>query len=132
MLLAMHAQQVERYGGTHGILDRNVVLSALARPINKWHYDETSDLPGLAAAYLYGFGASQGFQDGNKRTALACTLVFLALNGVALHVPGAELYALTMGVATRQLGEDTVASYLRSRLAAPAAPDTPELPDARR
>jgi hypothetical protein len=25
-LLAIHAQQVERYGGAHGVLDKNVVL----------------------------------------------------------------------------------------------------------
>ena len=34
MLLALHAQQIERFGGAHGIIDQNVVLSALARPRN--------------------------------------------------------------------------------------------------
>ena len=115
-LLAIHAQQIERYGGAHGVLDKNVVLSALSRAMHRWTYDPSADLPDLAAAYLVGFARSQGFKDGNKRTGLACALVFLALNGAALHVPGPELYALTMAVATGQADDATVAAYIRSRL----------------
>jgi death-on-curing protein len=118
-LLAIHAQQVERYGGRHGILDENVVLSALARPINRWSYDPNADLADLAAAYLFGFARSQGFSDGNKRTGLACALVFLALNGAPLHVPAAELYALTMAVANNQADDVALAGYFRDRLKSP-------------
>ena len=116
ILLNLHAQQIERYGGAHGILDQNVVLSALARPINRWGYDADADLADLAAAYLVGFARAQGFADGNKRTGLACALVFLAINGAALHVPGKELYDLTMAVATNQADDASVASYFRARL----------------
>ena len=115
-LLAIHAQQIERYGGAHGILDENVVLSALARPINRWSYDSNSDLADLAAAYLVGFARSQGFSDGNKRAGLACALVFLALNRAPLRVPPAELFALTMAVANNQADETAVAAYFRDRL----------------
>ena len=119
-LLAIHAQQIERYGGPHGILDENVVLSALARPVNRWSYDPAADLADLAAAYLVGFARSQGFRDGNKRTGLACALVFLALNGAPLHVPPAEVFALTMAVANNQADDTAVAAYLRDRLRSPA------------
>ena len=115
-LLAIHAQQVERFGGAHGVLDQNVVLSALARPRQRWSYDQSADLADLAAAYLVGFARSQGFNDGNKRTGLACALVFLALNDAPLHVDGAELYAITMRVATNQAGDTEIAAYLRERL----------------
>lgn len=115
-LLALHAQQVERFGGAHGVLDQNVVLSASARPQQRWSYDESADLADCAAAYLLGFARSQGFNDGNKRTGLACALVFLALNGATLHVNGAELYAMTMKVAINQAGDTEVAAYVRERL----------------
>ena len=115
-LLAIHAQQIERFGGAHGVLDQNVVLSTLARPQQRWHYDESADLADCAAAYLVGFARSQGFNDGNKRTGLACALVFLALNGAALHVNGAELYVMTMTAATNQAGDPDVAAFLRERL----------------
>ena len=118
MLAAIHAQQIERYGGAHGIVDRGVVQSALARPINRWHYDPQADLPDLAAAYLVGFTRSQGFLDGNKRTGLATALVFLSINDAPLHVPGVDLYALTMAIAQGK-ADDTVASrYLRQHFSA--------------
>lgn len=115
-LLAIHAQQIERYGGSHGMLDKNVVLSALARPRNRWAYDSTADLADLAAAYLVGFARSQGFNDGNKRTGLACALVFLALNGHPLHAPPSDLYALTMAVATNKADDGVVAAFIREHL----------------
>jgi death on curing protein len=118
MLLAIHARQVERYGGSHGILDENVAHSALARAENRWAYDEACDLADLASAYLVGFARTQGFNDGNKRTALACSLVFLRLNGYAVHVPGAEIYALTMKVALGEIGDDVVAAWFREKLEA--------------
>jgi death-on-curing protein len=115
-LLAIHAQQIERYGGTHGVLDENVVLSALNRPRHRWSYDPDADLSDLAAAYLVGFARSRGFNDGNKRTGLACALVFLAVNSSRLHVPPEELYALAMAAATGQADDRVVAAFLRDRL----------------
>ncbi len=115
-LMIVHAQQIERYGGAHGIIDRNVVPSTLARPIQRWTYDESADLSDFAAAYLVGFARAQAFRDGNKRTALACSLVFLSLNGGSLHVPPAELYALTMSVANGTADDAKVAAYIRERL----------------
>jgi len=115
-LLAIHAQQIERFGGAHGVLDQHVVLSVLACPQHRWSDDESAGLADFAAGYLVGFARSQGFNDGNKRTGLACALVFLAHNDAALHVNGAELYAIIMRVATNQAGDDDVAAYLRERL----------------
>ena len=115
-LLAIHAQQIERFGGAHGIIDANVVLSSLARPMNRWAYDPDSDFGELAAAYLMGFARSQGFRDGNKRTGLACALVFLAINGLAVHVPPAELISLTMAAATGKADDEAVSSYLRGKI----------------
>lgn len=118
MLLAIHARQIERYGGAHGILDPNVVRSTLARPIHRWAYDDDADLADLAASYLVGVARSQGFRDGNKRTGLASALVFLRLNGSSLHVPGKELYALTMQIATGEADDEIAAAYVRSRIEA--------------
>ena len=115
-LLAIHAQQVERYGGLHGVRDNNVVLSALARPEHRRTYDRSADLTDLAAAYVVGFATTQGFNDGNKRTGLACALVFLSINGANLHVPPVELIALTMAVANGKEDETKAGSYFRKQL----------------
>lgn len=114
-LFVIHAQQVERYGGSHGVLDNNVVLAALLRPINRWAYEESVDFADLAAFYLVAFAGTQGFNDGNKRTGLACALVFLGLNSVSFEADAKELYELTLRVATHQIGDNDVAIWFRQR-----------------
>jgi death on curing protein len=117
MLFAIHAQQIERYGGAHGVLDPGVVLSALSRAINKWGYEPGSDFADLAAMYLVGFAGFQGFNDGNKRTGLACALVFFAINDIP--VDGLEpdsLLEVTLKVATGKIAGEGVAQYFRAQL----------------
>jgi death-on-curing protein len=87
----------------------------LARPLNKWHY-ERADWGMLAAAYLCGFGQKQGFVDGNKRSGLISALTFLQAHGVTVDVPLEELYALTLLVARKEIGEEAVASWFRQRV----------------
>ncbi len=118
-LQLLHEQQLERFGGRPGILDQGVVESALHSPRNRYFYGEGEvDLADLAAAYLYGFAQSQGFADGNKRTAVAAMLVFLAINGHPLHVPGVELYRVAMAVADEKIrmNEEAVAAWLREHI----------------
>lgn len=118
-LFVIHAQQVERYGGSHGVLDKNVVPAALRRPINRWAYEEavaSVDFADLAAFYLVAFAGTQGFNDGNKRTGLACALVFLGLNSVSFEADAKELYELTLRVATHQIGDNDVAIWFRQRI----------------
>lgn len=115
--MLLHAEQVERFGGRHGVIDQNVVESSLARPKNRYFYGgEGVDLSDLAAAYLCGFAQSQGFMDGNKRIGVAAALVFLTIDGSPLHVPGTDLYTLAMDVANNRVREDVVADWLRARL----------------
>ncbi len=116
-LFAMHAQQIERYGGLHGVLDPNVVHSALARAITKWAYDDNCDMADLAAMYLVGFAGSQGFNDGNKRTGVACALVFLAINGISVDsVDPLLLEKLTFEVANNQAIAEDVAGFFRCQI----------------
>ena len=115
-LRILHAQQLERFGGMGGLLDENVVESALARPRNLYAYREDVDLADLGASYLCGLAQKQSFADGNKRTAVAAMLVFLHINGKPLHVPPPELYRIAMDVAMSRLAEEEVAAYLRKNL----------------
>ncbi|MDZ7630282.1 MAG: type II toxin-antitoxin system death-on-curing family toxin [Gemmatimonadaceae bacterium] len=115
-VLAIHAQQIERFGGAHGVRDPHLVLSGLARPTQRWFDDASADLADRAAVYLVGLSQAHGFVDGNKRTGLACALVFLAINDAALHVDGAELYALTMRVAMNQADVSDASAHVRAHL----------------
>ena len=77
-ILAIHADQIERYGGGEGIRDPGLLEAALFRP-------QTGYYPTLideAAALWESLSQSHPFVDGNKRTAFAATYVFLAINGL--------------------------------------------------
>ena len=114
-VIGIHAQQVERFGGTQGVLHPGAVESAVAKPRNRLHYG-SADLADLAAACMVGLTSSHGFVDGNKRAGAATMLVFLKINGRRLHVPQPELYALAMDVANGRLDEERVAAWIRARL----------------
>lgn len=65
----------------------------------------------MAAAYLYGICRNHPFIDGNKRTALACAIAFLGLNGVKLRADEEDLYDLVIGVAEGRVTKEDVAVF---------------------
>ncbi len=115
---ALHAEQIDLFGGEAGVLNPGSLEAALARPQNAFLYERTTDLPGLAAIYLVGLVRAHAFVDGNKRVGLAAGLVFLKLNRRPLHVPPVDLYALTMRVAMGRATEARVTAWLRRRIGA--------------
>jgi death-on-curing protein len=115
---ALHAEQIELFGGEAGLVNPGSLQAALARPQHAFLDGRTTDLAGLAAIYLAGLVRTHAFVDGNKRVGLAAALVFLALNGSPLHVPPVDLYDVTMRVAMGRAPEAWVAAWLRKRTAA--------------
>jgi death on curing protein len=112
-----HRQGLEEFGGSDGAIDASVIESAAAQPQARMFGQYLHvDVAHMAAAYLYHFAASQGFIDGNKRTAVICTIAFLTINGYDLDATPDELYDLTMRVANGQAGKADVADWMRDRL----------------
>jgi death-on-curing protein len=91
-VVAIHADQIDRYGGDAGLGDRGLLDSAVHAAQNVAAYVEDCDLCDLAAAYTFHLAENQPFVDGNKRAALASALVFLHQNGVELDDPRDFLY----------------------------------------
>lgn len=88
-VLAMHEDQVNRYGGLHGVRDAGLLESALYRPQTGYY----TNLIDEAAALWESLSQNHPFIDGNKRTAFAATYSFLAINGVELTTDAREVYA---------------------------------------
>jgi death-on-curing protein len=70
----------------------------------------------LAAAYAYGIARNHPFVDGNKRTALIVTRLFLLLNGVNLIATQEEKYSTSLALAAGELSEDALADWVRAHL----------------
>jgi death-on-curing protein len=113
----IHADQLARYGGADGYVDRNVVESAVASP--RWVYRgefENTDIADLAAVYLFKLATTQGFRDGNKRTALVSATTFLNINGFDLDATADDVYRLTIAVAKGSVSKDSAADWIRDKL----------------
>jgi death-on-curing protein len=112
---AVHEYQLAEHGGLDGERDAGLVESALARPLNLAAYGDP-DAADLAAAYAYGLAKNHGFADGNKRTAWVAARLFLADNGYALQVNGAEAVQMVEALAAGTMDESAVAEWFRARI----------------
>lgn len=110
---AVHLDQIREHGGLAGVRDENALEAALARPQQEWHYEPTSDLPTLAAAYGFGLSRSHPYRDGNKRVSFVVMDVFLRLNGCAIDAEEPEAVTAMVALAAGNLSEDALASWLR-------------------
>lgn len=108
----IHERQLQIHGGGQGVRDRGLLESALARPENAWHYDET-DICMLAALYGAGVIKNHPFVDGNKRTGFVCVELFLELNGYRLDADDDETLAAVLALAGGDIDEHSFAEWLR-------------------
>jgi death on curing protein len=91
-VLAIHSDQIERYGGSFGIRDRSLLESALAVPDATFSGEDLR--PSLferAAAYVFHLVKNHLLVDGNKRAGLVVGVAFLALNDVLITATDQEL-----------------------------------------
>ena len=105
---------IRTHGGHHGYRDKTLVEAALARPLNRWHYDSSPDIFSLAASYGYGLTNNHGFIDGNKRVAFIVMYIFLNINGYELSVPEQEVVDVILRLSSGQLDETELAEWLQN------------------
>jgi death-on-curing protein len=113
---ALHFQQLQRFGGLHGIRDEGAVESALARARNQWEYAGERDIAALAAAYGYGLTRGHGYSDGNKRIGFLAMTVFLDLHGYDLEATEPEVVRTMLAVAAGEVAEPDLAAWVRDHL----------------
>ncbi len=89
---------INRFGGLHGIRDKNAIEAAVFRP-RTGYYESIEE---EAAALMESLGNNNGFIDGNKRTAFTATDVFLRLNGLYIDVDSLEGHEFIDGSMERQ------------------------------
>jgi death-on-curing protein len=81
-VVEIHREILLAHGGRPGLRDAALLESAVAAPQATFEGEPLiADPIEIAAAYLFYLCRNHPFVDGNKRTALAAGLVFLAANG---------------------------------------------------
>ena len=91
-VLAIHQRMVQAYGGRDGLRDRGLLESAIAMPQATFSGELLHPtLSAQAAANLFHLCRNHPLVDGNKRTALATSLMFLLVNGHRLNASKPEV-----------------------------------------
>ena len=111
---AIHHDQLREHGGLQGTRDENLLESALARPRNKWHQSDKTDLPTLAAAYAFRLVRNHPYRDGNRRIGFLAMATFLELNGYELGATDAEVIAVFVSLAAGNTSETSLGDWVRA------------------
>ncbi len=109
-VLAIHADQIDRYGGSQGVRDLGLLQSALYRPQTGYY----TDLIEEAAALWESLSQNHPFVDGNKRTAFAATYTFLVINGAKFTADAEETWVFISSLYERkQFSFEKLVPWLR-------------------
>ena len=108
-VLLILEDQIRNYGGIYGVRDINLLSSAIYMPESAFdgkYLHET--IPAMAAAYAFHICQNHPFLDGNKRVALASSLVFLDINGYEFNCKNETLYNKIMDIAKGKINKEEV------------------------
>jgi len=112
-ILAIHQQQIDEYGGVHGMRDQGLLESAVFRPQVGYYADVTEE----AAAIMESLVNNHPFFDGNKRVAFAATHTFLLINGLDLSVDPTQAYEFMMNsIANGEFRFVQILAWLKSHV----------------
>jgi death-on-curing protein len=110
----IHADLIQRYGGTFGIRDEKLLDSSLAQAKARWGglYLHKSIFD-KAAAYGFHLCRNHPFVDGNKRTALIVMDIFLQKNGWELIASEEDTYTMIMRLADGGISKIELSFWLK-------------------
>jgi death-on-curing protein len=111
-VLLILENQIRNYGGKYGVIDRNLLSSAIYMPESGFdgkYLHKT--IPAMAAAYAFHICQNHPFADGNKRTALASSLVFLDINGYELSCKDETLFNEIMNAAKGEVKKQELIKF---------------------
>lgn len=113
-VLALHQLQIDQFGGSPGLKNESLLLSAVGQPesgIGDVYFHK--DLYEMAAAYLFHLVKNHAFNDGNKRIAALTASVFLQVNGFTITADEEDFEKLVLNAAQSVLSKDQIAEFFR-------------------
>lgn len=117
VVLAIHDDMIERYGGGHGIRDLGLIQAALARPQASFGGEDLyPTLLDKAAALFHSLIFNHAFLDGNKRTSITTTARFLYINGYELIADEKEFVDFPLRVENKHLGIEEISDWLKKHI----------------
>jgi death-on-curing protein len=114
-IIAIHQDQIARYGGSEGVHDWGLLESAVAMPAASFGGQFLhADLCEMAAAYLFHLVQNHPFVDGNKRVGAVAAYIFITLNHRRLTTDNDTYANLVLSVARGETPKSAVADFFRA------------------
>ena len=111
----LHERLIQLTGGSSGLRDPGLLASAVARPQASSDQEELyPDLWTKAAALMHSLIKNHPFVDGNKRTAVTATAIFLELNQHRLAASNDEVLRFAVQTAGEQVELEEIAAWLKA------------------
>jgi death-on-curing protein len=115
---ALHAIQINAYGGSAGMRGSGGLEAAVARPAMTFAGEDLyPDVAAKAAALMHPLVANHPYVDGNKRVGTHAALVFVESNDWSANITPAELEDITMEVARGNVDIEPLTIWFRQRIA---------------
>lgn len=116
-VLRLQARLIDQSGGSHGILNRSAVESAVAQPRMAFGGEELyPTLVEKAVALGFSLIQNHAFIDGNKRIGQAAMELFLVVNGFEIHATVDEQEQVILQVASGLMKRDAFTQWVADRL----------------
>lgn len=112
-ILQLNVAVIADFGGIQGIRDLSRLKSLVESPKqNIFGQEQYKTIHEKAVAYLRNCISDHPFLDGNKRTAVTCSAIFLSLNNVRLTASPKELEDFAVKIAVDHLSVEQIADWL--------------------
>ncbi len=110
----LYKQLIEKFGGSFGIRDINLLESAIAQPQSLAFGEYLhKDIHEMAAAYCFHIIKNHPFVDGNKRTGLLSAITFLDKNGFIVQADTESLYQCAINIATSAWSKQDISLFFK-------------------
>ena len=113
-ILLIHENQIDRYGGSHGLRDIALLESAVYR--SQATFGGIDLYPSIfekAGALVHSLLLNHPFVDGNKRTAIASMLVFLEINGYLFSITQKELVKTALSIENKKWNIEKISLWFQ-------------------
>ena len=113
-VLLIHEEEIDKYGGSHGIRDFALLESAILRPQTTFGgVDLYPTVFNKAASLIHSLLLNHPFVDGNKRNAIASALIFLELNGYTFTTSNKNLVSTALSIENKKWSLEKISSWLK-------------------
>ncbi|MBP9017815.1 MAG: type II toxin-antitoxin system death-on-curing family toxin [Paludibacteraceae bacterium] len=116
--IRIHEILIDRFGGSKGIRDINLLESALSRPFQTFDKKDLHPYPvDKAAALIESMLINHPFIDGNKRTRYVLMRLLLMDYGFDIHATEDEKYDFVITVAKDDLKFEDIVKWIKDKTA---------------